>query len=54
MKNELIYHVNFDMRYEARREIFEFIEVIDNRRRMHSYMGYLSPVEFETTATKAA
>lgn len=54
LKKEMIYHVKFDTREEARREIFEFIEVFYNRQRMHSYLGYLSPVEFETVAAKAA
>jgi len=54
LKKEMIYHANFESRYEARREIFEFIEVFYNRQRMHSYLGYLTPVEFEAAATKAA
>ena len=32
---------------EARRAIFEYIEVFYNRKRRHSNFGYLSPVEFE-------
>ncbi len=31
----------------ARRAIFEFIEVWYNRRRLHSSLGYLSPVDYE-------
>lgn len=54
LKKEMIYHVKFETREEARRDIFDFIEVFYNRRRLHSYLGYMSPVEFETAATKAA
>lgn len=50
----MIYHVKFETREEARRDIFEFVEVFYNRQRMHSYLGYMSPVEFEAAATKAA
>lgn len=37
----------FDNRAQARRAIFEYIEVWYNRQRLHSSLGYLSPVEFE-------
>lgn len=32
---------------EAKREIFDYIECFYNRIRSHSYLGYLSPDEFE-------
>lgn len=32
---------------EARRAIFEYIEVFYNRKRRHSSIGYLTPTEFE-------
>lgn len=32
----------------VRREVFEYIEAIYNRRRLHSSLGYQSPVDFET------
>ena len=47
LKKELVYHTRFKMRDKARREIFEFIECFYNRQRMHSYLGYLSPQDFE-------
>lgn len=34
-------------RAELKSAIFEYIEVFYNRRRLHSALGYLSPVEFE-------
>ena len=54
LKKELIYRKKFTTRDEARREIFNFIEVFYNRQRMHSYLGYKSPVEFEADAVKVA
>jgi putative transposase len=37
----------FATRADARRVIFEYIEVWYNRQRLHSSLGYLSPAEFE-------
>lgn len=37
----------FRSKSEARSLIFEYIEVWYNRQRLHSSLGYLSPVEFE-------
>jgi len=37
----------FDTRAHARTTIFEYIEAWYNRQRLHSSLGYLSPVEFE-------
>ena len=47
LKHELVYRCHFKTRAEARQAIFEFIEVFYNRRRRHSSLGYLSPVDFE-------
>ena len=37
----------FVSRLEARNHIFEYIEVWYNRKRLHSTLGYLRPLEFE-------
>lgn len=37
----------FSTKTEARSAIFEYIEVWYNRQRLHSALGYLSPVQFE-------
>ena len=34
-------------RADAREAIFDFVEVFYNRRRRHSTLGYVSPVDFE-------
>lgn len=47
MKNELDRKV-FANQEEAKREVFDYIEVFYNRKRSHSYPGYLSPEAFET------
>ena len=47
LKTELVYTRRFATRAEAREAIFEYIEVFYNRRRRHSSIGYVSPVEFE-------
>jgi transposase InsO family protein len=47
LKTELIGDRIFETREQARREIFEYIELFYNRRRLHSYLGYLTPHEFE-------
>ena len=38
---------HYHTRTEARQDIFEYIEVFYNRIRLHSSLGYLSPVEYE-------
>ncbi len=47
LKTELVNQQRFATRQEARRAIFEYVEVFYNRKRRHSALGYLSPVEFE-------
>jgi transposase InsO family protein len=46
-KVELVYEEDWRTRDEARRAIFEFIEVWYNRARRHSSLGYCTPVEYE-------
>lgn len=46
LKTECITY-QFATRVEARRVIFEYIEVWYNRQRLHSSLGYVPPVEFE-------
>jgi transposase InsO family protein len=47
LKLELVYQVQWPSRAAARTALFEYLELFYNRRRRHSSLGYLSPVEFE-------
>ncbi len=47
LKTELVYARRFATRAEAREAIFDFVEVFYDRRRRHSTLTYLSPVDFE-------
>jgi transposase InsO family protein len=47
LKLELVYRGTFVTRAQARRQIFEYIEIFYNRQRAHSALDYHSPVDFE-------
>ena len=47
LKVELIYQRKYETRIEAQRDIFEYIEIFYNRERLHSFLGYNSPEEYE-------
>ena len=44
---ELLDRVRFQTREEARLALFEWLETWYNRRRRHSSLGMLAPLEFE-------
>ena len=50
IKTELTYHCTYATREEARESIFEYIEVFYNRKRLHSSIGYMAPMQFEMAA----
>ena len=50
LKKELVYRRSWQTRNEIRIEVFEYIEGFYNRRRRHSYLGWLAPAEFEDRA----
>jgi transposase InsO family protein len=49
LKCEVASSEMFSTRDQARAELFEYLEVFYNRVRLHSSLGFLSPVEFERT-----
>jgi putative transposase len=48
LKRELVHHRRFVTHAEAKAAVFEWIEVFYNRVRLHSALGFQSPVDFET------
>lgn len=52
LKYEVVYHRRFATRAEARAAIFDYIECFYNRARLHSSLGYVSPVTFESSLTE--
>lgn len=46
LKKELIYCKRFKTKQQAYDEIYKYIEFFYNRKRIHSALGYLSPVRF--------
>ena len=44
---ELLDRITFQTKHDARREVFSFIEGWYNPHRLHSSIGYLSPVQYE-------
>ena len=47
LKAELVSLEEFQSREEAAMRIFDYIEIFYNRKRSHSSIGYISPIEFE-------
>jgi putative transposase len=47
LKTELVDDEDYKTKDEARASLFHYIETFYNRRRRHSFLDYLSPVEFE-------
>lgn len=47
LKAEDIHERDFKTRTDARTALFDYIEIFYNRQRLHSSIGYRSPVEYE-------
>ena len=53
LKNELVHHVVYEDRDQARSAIFEYMELFYNRQRLHQTLGYVSPDQYEAMACVA-
>lgn len=49
LKKDRVYFKRYKTREEARRDIVDYLEMFYNNRRLHSYLGYVSPRQFEET-----
>ena len=47
LKTERVFFSSYKTREEAKRDIVDYIEMFYNSNRRHSYLGYVSPKEFE-------
>jgi putative transposase len=48
LKNELVHHRDYHTREQARMEIFEYIEIFYNRRRLHQSLNYQTPMGYDS------
>ena len=46
LKKERVYRRNYDTMEDVRQDMFRYIELFYNRKRLHSVLGYMSPVEY--------
>jgi putative transposase len=53
LKKELVYRQSWPTRRELEAEVFDYIEAFYNRRRRHSLLGMLSPVDYENQSLAA-
>jgi transposase InsO family protein len=47
LKSETVFGEKFKPRLQAKRHLIDYIEMFYNSQRRHSYLGYLTPMEFE-------
>jgi transposase InsO family protein len=53
LKSERTNHRRYQTREAARQDVINYIEMFYNSRRLHSYLGYVSPAEYEKLAKVA-
>jgi transposase InsO family protein len=54
LKTEWVFFERYQTRAQARTSIFDYIETFYNRERRHSYLGDVSPLNYERTFAMAA
>ena len=47
LKQERVQWQNYQTRHEAQQDILEYIAMFYNSNRLHSYLGYMSPNDYE-------
>ena len=47
LKNGCVFYKNYTTRAETKKDIVDYIEMFYNSSRLHSYLGYVSPRQFE-------
>ena len=47
LKQERVQWCSYQTRYEAQQDVLNYITMFYNRDRLHSYLGYTSPNDFE-------
>lgn len=48
LKNEVVHHRDYHTRDQARSDIFEYIELFYNRRRLHQSLDYQTPTQYDS------
>ena len=46
LKKDLVYKKNYATIEEVKTDVFRYIELFYNRKRLHSSLGYMSPVDY--------
>ena len=54
LKQERVHWRNYETRNEARCDVLNYITMFYNSSRLHSYLGYKSPNEYEYEMQKVA
>ena len=52
LKTKLIYHKKYESVLQAKTSIFEYIEIWYKKKRLHSSLGYKTPLEVELEFNK--